>query len=69
MKMHPLFQKYLKGGKVIQYGAKTAPLGGFHSIPKLYADGLMLAGDSCRPLESRTAQGRSSCDQERHARR
>ena len=46
MKMHPVFQKYLKGGKVIQYGAKTVPLGGWFAMPKLYADGLLLAGDS-----------------------
>ncbi len=46
MKMHPVFQKYLKGGKVIQYGAKTVPLGGWFAQPRLYADGLLLAGDS-----------------------
>jgi electron-transferring-flavoprotein dehydrogenase len=46
MKTHPVFQKYLKGGKVIQYGAKTVPLGGWFAMPKLYADGLLLAGDS-----------------------
>jgi len=46
MKTHPLFQKYLKGGKVIQYGAKTVPLGGWFAMPRLYADGLLLAGDS-----------------------
>jgi electron-transferring-flavoprotein dehydrogenase len=46
MKMHPVYQKYLKGGKVIQYGAKTIPEGGWWSMPKLYAGGLLLAGDS-----------------------
>jgi len=43
MKTHPVFQKYLKGGKVIQYGAKTVPLGGWFAMPRLYADGLLLS--------------------------
>ena len=46
MKTHPVYQKYLKGGKVIQYGAKTIPEGGWFSMPRPYADGLLLAGDA-----------------------
>jgi electron-transferring-flavoprotein dehydrogenase len=57
MKTHPLFQKYLKGGKVIQYGAKTVPLGGWHAMPKLYADGLLLAGDSAGLVNAERLKG------------
>jgi electron-transferring-flavoprotein dehydrogenase len=45
LKMHPLMQKYVAGGKVVQYGAKTIPEGGWFSLPRPYADGLLLTGD------------------------
>ncbi|HVU04030.1 MAG TPA: electron transfer flavoprotein-ubiquinone oxidoreductase [Polyangiaceae bacterium] len=57
MKMHPQFQKYLKGGKVIQYGAKTVPLGGYYAMPKAYADGLLLAGDSAGLVNAERLKG------------
>jgi electron-transferring-flavoprotein dehydrogenase len=57
LKTHPLFQKYLKGGKVIQYGAKTVPLAGWHSMPRLYADGLLLAGDSAGLVNAERLKG------------
>lgn len=57
LKMHPLMQKYLKGGKVIQYGAKTVPLGGWHAMPKLTADGLILAGDSAGLVNAERLKG------------
>lgn len=46
MKEHPLFKKYLDGGKIVEWGAKTIPEGGFYALPsKLHGDGLLLAGD------------------------
>jgi electron-transferring-flavoprotein dehydrogenase len=46
MKTHPLFKKYLDGGKIVEWGAKTIPEGGFYALPeKLHGDGLLLAGD------------------------
>jgi electron-transferring-flavoprotein dehydrogenase len=45
-KLHPLMRKILEGGECIRYGAKTLPAGGLYSIPPLYADGMMLIGDS-----------------------
>lgn len=46
MKSHPLFKKYLDGGKIVEWGAKTIPEGGFYALPsKLHGDGLLLAGD------------------------
>ena len=38
--------KILKGGKLVEYGAKTLPEGGYYSIPKLYVDNAMIVGDS-----------------------
>ena len=46
MKEHPEIRKLLAGGKMIRYGAKAIPEGGFFAMPRPYADGLMLIGDS-----------------------
>ena len=45
-KEHPLVRTLLEGGKPIAYGAKAIPEGGWHAMPKLSADGLLLAGDT-----------------------
>jgi electron-transferring-flavoprotein dehydrogenase len=45
-KTHPRISAILEGGKLQEYGAKTIPEGGFHSIPKLCAPGAVLVGDS-----------------------
>ncbi|MHC4263043.1 MAG: electron transfer flavoprotein-ubiquinone oxidoreductase [Planctomycetota bacterium] len=44
-KQHPAVAKLLEGGKVVRYGAKTIPGGGWFSLPRLYGDGFMLVGD------------------------
>ena len=47
MKRHPLFRPYLEGGEMVEWGAKTIPEGGYHSIPaRVHGEGLLLAGDS-----------------------
>ena len=45
-KLHPFVAGLLKDGKMVQYGAKTTPVGGYYSIPKLFLDGALLVGDS-----------------------
>ena len=45
-KTHPLVAKLLAGGKPVAYGAKAIPEGGWYAMPKLSADGMLLAGDS-----------------------
>lgn len=45
-KTHPFISKILKGGKLVEYGAKTLPEGGYYSIPRLYTDNAMIVGDS-----------------------
>lgn len=45
-KTHPFLSGLLQGGKMITYGAKTVSEGGYWSMPRLYADGLMLIGES-----------------------
>jgi electron-transferring-flavoprotein dehydrogenase len=47
LKTHPLFSSYLKDGTLLEWGAKTIPEGGYHSLPpKLFGDGLLIAGDA-----------------------
>jgi electron-transferring-flavoprotein dehydrogenase len=46
LKTHPKIRKILEGGERVQWGAKTIPSGGYHSLPrKLHAPGLLLCGD------------------------
>jgi electron-transferring-flavoprotein dehydrogenase len=45
-KTHPSVAKILKGGKLLEYGAKTLPEGGYYSKPKPYVDNALIAGDS-----------------------
>lgn len=45
-KKTPFVSKFLKGGKLLEYGAKTLPEGGYYAIPKLFTDNALLVGDS-----------------------
>ena len=47
MKTNPLFASWLKGGKCVEWGAKTIPEGGWHARPeRLYGNGILILGDS-----------------------
>ncbi|MBK8180624.1 MAG: electron transfer flavoprotein-ubiquinone oxidoreductase [Planctomycetes bacterium] len=45
-KSHPAVAARLAGGKVLRYGAKTIPEGGYFAMPRLQGDGFCLVGDS-----------------------
>jgi electron-transferring-flavoprotein dehydrogenase len=45
-KLHPYIAEILKGGKVVQYGAKSVPVGGFFSMPCPVFEGGILIGDA-----------------------
>jgi electron-transferring-flavoprotein dehydrogenase len=58
MKTHPLFRRYLDGGQMVEWGAKTIPEGGYHSIPnRRFGDGLLLAGDAAGLVEVASLKG------------
>ena len=57
LKDHPFIREKLKGGKVVKYGAKAVTVGGWGSIPKLYADGAMIVGDSASFMDPRRIKG------------
>ena len=56
-KTHPFFRAILEGGKLLKYGAKTIPEGGWFSLPKLATDGALLVGDSAGFLNSQRLKG------------
>ena len=56
-KLHPYVAGVLKDGKLVQYGAKTAPVGGFFSVPKLSFPGGVLVGDSASLFISQKLKG------------
>jgi electron-transferring-flavoprotein dehydrogenase len=57
LKTHPFMQKKLNGGKVVAYGGKTLPAGGWYSMPKLYGDGWMVCGDSAGMVDVQKLKG------------
>ncbi len=56
-KQHPLARRILEGGKMVRYGAKTLPYGGWLTMPRIYGDGWMLLGDSASFLNSQRLKG------------
>ncbi|MGZ3797923.1 MAG: 4Fe-4S dicluster domain-containing protein, partial [Pseudobdellovibrionaceae bacterium] len=57
LKTHPFMRKMLKGGKVIAYGGKTLPAGGWYSMPKLHGNGWMVCGDSASMVDVQKLKG------------
>jgi electron-transferring-flavoprotein dehydrogenase len=56
-KRHPFVAKLLDGGKMIRYGAKSLPYGGWWAIPPVAGNGWMILGDSAGFLNSQRLKG------------
>src|ERR1700756_5769991 len=56
-KRHPFVAKLLAGGKMVRYGAKSLPYGGWWAIPPVAGDGWMILGDSAGFLNSQRLKG------------
>jgi electron-transferring-flavoprotein dehydrogenase len=56
-KSHPFLAKLLAGGKMIRYGAKAIAAGGWNAMPRLYADGVLIVGDSAGFLNAARLKG------------
>jgi electron-transferring-flavoprotein dehydrogenase len=56
-KQHPFIAELLAGGKMIRYGAKSLPYGGWWALPPLGGDGWMIVGDSAGFLNSARLKG------------
>lgn len=57
LKTHPFIYDMIKGGKVLAYGGKSLPAGGWYSMPKLYHDGMMVIGDSASMVDVKRLKG------------
>ena len=58
LKTHPLFSRYLKGGEMVEWGAKTIPEGGYWALPKRRSgDGVMIVGDAAGFVEVASLKG------------
>jgi len=56
-KQHTFIAQLLEGGKMIRYGAKSLPYGGWWSIPPIGGDGWMMIGDSAGFLNAQRLKG------------
>ena len=56
-KRHPFVSALLADGQMVRYGAKALPEGGWHAIPRCYADGALIVGDAAGFLNSLRLKG------------
>ena len=56
-KQHPFVARLLEGGKMIRYGTKSLPYGGWWALPPVSGDGWMILGDSAGFLNSQRLKG------------
>jgi len=56
-KTHPFLKKILHGGKLVRYGAKSLPYGGWYAMPRNYVHGGLIIGDSGSFLDSQRLKG------------
>ena len=58
MKLHPLFRPYLEGGQLLEWGAKTIPEGGYHSLMERRSGaGVMILGDAAGLVDVPSLKG------------
>ena len=56
-KTHPFLRALLEGSRLVKYGAKTIPEGGYFSMPRLVTDGAVILGDSAGLLNAPRLKG------------
>jgi len=57
VKSHPSVLPLIEGGETKEYLAHMIPEGGYFAVPKLYTDGLMVAGDAAMLVDSVHREG------------
>ncbi len=57
LKMHPAIRPMLRGAKILSYGAKAIPEGGYYAMPQSYMNGCLIAGDSASMLNGMRLKG------------
>lgn len=56
-KAHPAVAEHIKGGKSVAYGAKVIPEGGYYSVPKVVAEGVLIVGDGAGLVDTLRIKG------------
>jgi len=56
-KKHPVIRRFLQDAKPMEYSAHLIPEGGYYSLPPLYTDGFMLAGDAAQMINPTHREG------------
>jgi electron-transferring-flavoprotein dehydrogenase len=56
-KRNPFVKDILDGGKLVRYGAKSLPYGGWYAMPRNYFDGGLIIGDAASFLDSQKLKG------------
>jgi electron-transferring-flavoprotein dehydrogenase len=56
-KTHPSVRSVIAGGRLVDYGAKAIPEGGYWSIPRCSVDGALIVGDAAGFLNSMRLKG------------
>src|SRR5499427_9376695 len=56
-KTNPFVANILEGGKLVRYGAKSLPYGGWYAMPRNYIHGGLIVGDSGSFLDSQRLKG------------
>jgi electron-transferring-flavoprotein dehydrogenase len=57
LKEHPLVRPLLAGGRMVRYGARTISEGGWYSIPRPFADGVLIIGEAAGYLNAMRLKG------------
>jgi electron-transferring-flavoprotein dehydrogenase len=56
-KLNPRIRRFLEGGKMVDYGAKSLPEGGLFAMPKSYGDGFLIIGDAAGLMNTMRLKG------------
>ena len=58
LKHHPLFHGTLRGGEMVEWGARTIPEGGYHSLPeRRHGSGICIVGDAAGYVDVASLKG------------
>jgi len=57
LKSHPAVRKLIQGSQSLEYSGHIIPEGGYHSMPPLYTDGFLVAGDAAQMINPSHREG------------
>ena len=57
VKTHPMIRPYIQGAEPQEYLAHLIPEGGYHSMPKVVGDGVLVVGDAAQLVNAIHREG------------